>query len=274
MASKCGKIRWTSHGTESATRRGQRGMTLIEVVLSLALLAALLTSTMMLLLGVVRQNRVIAMEITAGKAINEQLEELRSAGNDNAVANNGFMSQGVVAYYADSFKSETIAVGPNQTPLPRVELDTAGGRLVYRFWVSPPGESRRFVSSDNRNFNPSPLGLGEMSIYLQETSVHPIAGAAAIWEDIGGGETLADGFDMNQDGKITAWTTAPASLGEVASSRYLDEFRQVPVDITVTYFSDASHRAQTYSVTRRAIVAGARDLSYLMDGKGDTTTLP
>ena len=258
-------------GGISARRRGNRGMTLLEVVLALGILMVVLTTVLLLFMDVVRMNRTVAMQVTAGQSISGQLEELRSVAIDNATGHDGIMARALVAYYADTFSGENIAIGPNGTSIPRVELDAAGGRLIYRFWVANPGESRRFVAAGDRTFNPSKVGIGEMSVYIKETAMPPSSGSGAIWEDMAaGGTTVSSGFDINGDGTIADWAP-PANLNTVKGDGFLKNIQQVPVDITITYFSDAKHQAQIYSVTRRMVMASIMDLAYLLDGKSGNT---
>lgn len=282
------KIKKLAAGSTRAhkTRRARAGLTLIELVLATGLLTVVLLYTMLALMSLVRLNRLTALEITATNAMRSQIEEVMTVARDN-VGRDDITNQAraVIHYYGTEFRNEKIALGPlsdydygfgddveekdkDYINIDRVVLAGDGNKLTYYFGVPGPGDASR-ISNDGELEGQvmSSRGVGTMVIYLDEQSVPPAeevdSNWAFMWKDLGvEKERIQKGFDMNRDGHIdnkridgtTREKITQALLNDAEDFDEEVDIVQVPIDITITYFTNETHTGQELSLTRRIIV--------------------
>ncbi|MDR1535393.1 MAG: type II secretion system GspH family protein [Planctomycetota bacterium] len=237
---------------------GRRGMTLLEIVISLGILSVALLSTLGLVMSVVEKNKLTGLEISALHTLNQQMELVLGLADDNLTPEGERINKAhsVLKRFRDFFGgAPAIGIGPNGAERERLEEDPAGGRLVYRFWVPAPGQSQ-WLESDPR-FRPNRLAEGEMSFYLDEYQVNetilPAAGKGFLWRRLEGGVPVEDpeaaGFDMNLDGAIN---DAPAPLEDI-------DIAQLLINITLIYYSEEDHRNELHRLSRFMMITDIVD---------------
>lgn len=252
-------------------RNNNRGMTLLEVVFACGLFAVLMTFAIRIMASDIQLNRVTAMQIAANNAVRAQIEEIMTVARDN-LGNDaaGDLAKAAVFYYGNNFTGQTIDIGPKGASLDRVVLEN-GNRLVYHFSIPEPGDAGRAVVDAGAEKQGERLAstraIGRMVIYLGELAVEPTNADDAqwnvMWRDIGQGNpdvsSVARGFDLNRDGKIDNLKLDGTARGAVTWADLRDpranlDVLQLPVDINVIFFTNASHEREVYRLFRRVVV--------------------
>lgn len=245
-----------------------RGITLIELVVSCAILAMAMLGTTKLLMAVILNNRMTALEIAASTAIRNQVEEILTVSRDDP-AGVGNPTGAVLRYFST---------------LPGAVV--TANSITCSFPVPLPGVVSRDAAG---NTIATQEGIGTAVFYLAETLVPAVGdnwsaeGANDyVWRDISANlsasaiagnpnlRPVSRGFDMNLDDKISNFDKKGVrkyqdlSLSALSSSDF--DLLQLPVDITVTYFSDQAHTRTDYAAKRRMVVT--RDGVQLLAGFG------
>jgi prepilin-type N-terminal cleavage/methylation domain-containing protein len=207
----------------------RQGMTLIEVLIAMGIFTTVILWTLSTLMSSITTNRILTANAAANAVILEWREEIQEA--------NAATPDDLVEYYAllnGGWNDSEIAVGKNGTAVKQVRWDEQNRGLVYTFAIPGPSETVSGGGTFNR-------GYGEILIYLNEASA---PGAAGTGYDINGDKTIANVFDAGSSG-----TDVDAVLAAVKPLR-------LPIDITVKYFTDASHETPYFETTRRTIFTG------------------
>lgn len=230
---------------------GRAGFTFVEVMFALTLLLFIVCTAMYGLMASVQTNRQTRLQILANSVVRTVSDEVYSVTPSGAASDS---ATAVIAHYA-GYDGMTGSLGANGSEVRLVELTNGGKTLLYRFPVVVDGES---IPKDGgiRENDLNDKATGELLIYLDETFVPPLPGADAIWEDRGVGANarrLASGYDMNRDGVIAAPAVVP-SMSLLRDNPSALGIRQVPIDITVTFYGSADHKTSVYRLARRIVI--------------------
>ena len=249
-------------------RRASGGFSLVEVILALGIMTMAIVTTLMAVYGSHRKSQQTAMEITARNAIRGQIEEVLSVGAQYG-PEFGEVAQGVLYYYCtDSVASSSVA--PN--PALQTKTSQDGYKLIVRFPIPESASSVRRVSqtSDTKALMQNAKAEGVMTIYLDETEVGPDALSPNLWADLGQGTgNAASGFDMDGNGKIEAPAYVQSGLMALLRTKPQETgVSRLPIDLRVSYYNNASHERELFSVRRRIVVGNGVDMSALFDGGG------
>lgn len=249
-------------------RRSQRssGFTLVETVISIALLALVIIVSNMAIMGATRLNRIMAMQAVAEDWLRLQAEEVHAIARDSA-RRGKVSAQAVLFHYGSggyaaldgSSPHDTLPLGPGGSLIPKAYLDSEGKRLICHFALPVPGGESGLSAGLDAGIAgfmvPDTRAVGRMVFYLDETLVPAGNADGAVWRDRGtGGAVHHAGFDMNRDGELTprASMPAPADFNEPRRFGIL----QLPVDITVTYYDDDSHARVLFDRGKRIVITG------------------
>lgn len=249
-----------------------RGMTLLEVVFACGLFALLMTFAIRIMASDIQVNRLTAMQIAANNSVRAQIEEIMTVSRDNIGHDAaGDLAKAAVYYYGNNFKNQKLRIGPGKTELDRVLIE-GGDKLVYHFAVPEPGGAGRAAldmaaEAQKGERLPSARAVGRMVVYLSELAVEHACfdgdGWNVMWKDIGKGNpdvaSLDKGFDLNRDGKIDNTKLDGTPRGAVTwaaleNPRANLDVLQLPVDVSVIFYTDASHTREVYRLLRRVVV--------------------
>ncbi len=228
-------------------------MTLLEVMIAISIFIAAILCATSTLMSTITANRLMTANATANAAILSQKEAIQeiAASDLDAPAAAIVRRYAELAEIGSTADDNGIAVGPNGAAVARLRWDAANRGLVFTFEIPGPAESVRDGAPFNR-------GFGEMLIYLDET------GVPVNWNDLGssGGGSIGagNGYDINGDGVIANRLTPAAQTalanGDFASFNAAVEPLRLPIDITIQYFTDATHSELFYDTTRRSVFVG------------------
>lgn len=257
---------------QSANSPSNKGMTLIEVVISISIFTIAILATMSAVFSAMATNRILTANVAADSAILAQKEEVFvAASGSKTFSSSGERPKAALAWFLTDPQTgkvnldmigktdggHGIPVGPNREALPKLRLLENVG-LVYTFDI--PGLSGVDVKGE-----PYDKGYGEMTIYLNENAVPEGEGIAIHWDDLGdnAGKTAQA---VEASGKYAIYgddqTRNRMSGLSVAKLRDLfnhpDEYAIVslPIDITIRYFTEPSQERLYYDTTRRVVVTG------------------
>lgn len=233
----------SSRRTGSRRPCGSRaGFTLVEAMFSVTILFLATVFVLGFVMNMIWRNRQMSMQVAGLQAINDMMGEIEDLG-DTADASQTAAFVIVDHYQNMATAGETINIGPGRTALARVANDAANGRLLYRFWVPEPGESR-YLPTDAR-FTPNHKAVGEMSIYLNETTLRTTILPRFSWTDQGGGPVPpgGGGLDINLNN----------SFDDNLLNNYAD-VEQLAITIDVNYYNDELHRSQIFSTSRNILI--------------------
>lgn len=220
------------------------GMTLIEVLLSMGILAVSITVSGGYLMDNVRQNRQMAMAIAGLQAINEVVGEIEDLAD--ATSLNDTLARAVVEHF-DNKTGETLAIGPHGAVLNRAENNASEGCLIYRFWVPAPGQSK-FLEIDSR-FVPNHKAVGEMRIYLDESRLNANLLSRFSWTDLSNDPVPStSGIDLDLNGSKT----------DNLLNNYAD-VKQLAIVFDVIFYSDLTHRHEVHRSSRNILVTRLKD---------------
>lgn len=198
----------------------------------------------------VTRSRQMSMEIAGMQAINRIVGEVETLA---ATAPRGKLAAYTVIKNYSDLSGENIDIGPNRSTLSRVETDAGNGRLVYRFWVPTPGESR-YLEDDPR-FVPNHLAVGEMYIYLNERIVNDQVLPNFSWSDLSSSPVVQPkDLDLNLNG----------SYNDNLLINYNDA-KQLAITVTVRFYSDEKHLSEMYSSERHFLLTRIKDISKDVD---------
>ena len=266
--------------------RMNRGMTLLEVVISIAIFVVTLLWSFNGIFTGVAANRAASRQLSANSVIAAQLEQIQSIANEVArsaateagdlLELRGERAQAVLKFYANDLAvidathdDNGIALGPNGTIVPRVSIDNGAGTLVYRFAVPAPGKPLRSTggSAEPGTTEIYGSGFGEILIYLNETTIPPEnlvwlgqeSHEAVLWESLEGPvEKVGKEYDLNGDGVIAAANSGIYSAADVMEPKDLGMTFAV-LDILVHYFDSPAHEREVTTVGQRVLITGTFD---------------
>lgn len=231
------------HGRRSGRRRS--GMSIVELMISLTILAIITLITMSAIATIIQRDRQAAMEVAGMQAINMMAAEIESLA---MTAPNGELPAHYVVRHFAEMTGDRISIGPDEALLPRAEWDPVNGALVYRFWIPVPGESR-FLEDDERfDKVKNNRALGEMYIHLNEAMLNAEIMPAFGLNEPGEGSEWIDVFDIDQNGAYT--------------DDFVDNYedvRQLAITIAVKFFSNDSHDMELFSDSRRVLMTRTVD---------------
>lgn len=268
-------------GTPAA---GRGGFTLIEVIISIGILATIMAYTLKLHMTMIQVNRVSSMVVDATNQVRTQGEEAVAAARESELATKYGLATAVLQHYASQFKGKTIEVGGET--LDAVSLSDDKKQMVYRFNLSQSelNDTDAFRSEQYREqYQAGVARRGEMVFYLAEADVPPapadVTGSTStlanvIWRDLGAGTgSRAVGFDINRDGEIKS--TIPALINSVSDLTNAEKLaglniRQLPVDVTIHYYTPGSLQL-LYTTSRRLILMDEDNL--LSKGNSESDSL-
>jgi prepilin-type N-terminal cleavage/methylation domain-containing protein len=258
------------NAAEHRERYSRHGMTLIEVILAMGIFAIVILWTLSTLMSAITTNRILTANVTANATILQQQEELQEIASSDIKS----PAAAIIRHYASlaeiitipppdeddedeennappDYGDNGILVGPNGQSVPKLHWDEDDRGLVYTFAIPGPADS----IADDAPFN---RGFGEMLIYLNEEKV-PVN-----WSDLGDKDGVSagagTGYDINGDQTIKNALSADAKSdlenGDFDAFDDSVEPHRLPVDITVRYFTDASHSRLYFDTTRRSVFIG------------------
>lgn len=233
----------TFHGRR--TGRCRSGMSLVELMLGLSILAVITLITISTIATIIQRDKQAAMEVAGLQAINMMAAEIESLA---MTAPKGEMPAHYIIRHFDNMTSDRIKIGPNEALLPRAEWDPANGRLIYRFWIPVPGESR-FLETDSRfDALKNNRALGEMYIHLNETKLNAEIMPTFGLDEMGQSSVWTDFFDIDQNGVYTDDFVAD-----------YEKVRQLAITIGVKFFSNESHDMELFSDSRHVLMTRTVD---------------
>lgn len=226
----------------TALREGRRqGMTLIEVVISMALFSIILCAFMGLQFSTLQADRISTLQMAGTVALRGQMEQSVASAYNNMESKTN-IAQGLLSYFsAMSTRGADVRL--------------VGDTIVHTFPVSFPGEALA-AGAGNLFRN----AVGTFTVYLRESSVPSSFVTWGTFHNDGSVDANSGGFDMNGDrttgddfsGLFTGGEAAIAGSGLSA----------LPVQGEIRYYNSAKDLAAgafAYSVTRNFIING--DLS-------------
>lgn len=267
--------------------RSSRGFTLVETMIAVTILALVLMAVSTLMAFLVSANVTTSSVVASTNSIRARGEEVMAAARDQFVeVGSAGNAKAALNYYGAKFKDQKIRFGDATRPeYDRSSLETRSGVgqvLVHRFGVPEIGEDSRVLSGPESSGAPpsvtgqgtavgdqkmSDRAVGEMVFYLEEEKVPPPPGAGYVWKDVRSDEFRVDeGFDLNRDGYIDEFNSLtgeprqPVTEADLQNPGNLD-IRQIPVDVTVTYYATPSLDKPLFTTTRRLIVLDDKDSS-------------
>lgn len=245
-------------------RRGERGLTLIEVVMASGIFSVIALSTLFLYMTLVHSNNTTSMQVSATNLARTRAEDVVTAARENL--SNAF-GLGQAAAALQFFASQSGS-----------ELEGAGDRLVY--YDPPIGANGRFGNSRILAEMGNAEGRVRVTMYLKEATVPapPVTsgGTKAVWRNLGAGAaSRASGFDMDRDGAVSdAGKPTIGTIGELKTLAGLQGLgiKQLPVDVEVAYFKpgddNPAKSSPLYQTTRRIIIMDESTLTGLDMGMG------
>ena len=249
FGANCGGVAGPRVGLMPPRSRNQNGMTLIEIVFSIGILTLALAVIIGFVMGMIARNRQISMEVAGLHALNHVMGQVEDFADSSASGE--AIAHAIVREIRD-LEGDSIAIGPNNTLLRRVEEDHGNGRLIYRFWVPAPG-GNRYPEGDPR-FTPNHRAVGEMHLYLDEVRLNSQYLPQFAWQDLNSLPTNPVNMDLDLNGVHT----------DNFMSNY-DDIKQLAISISVTFFADDAHTRQLFTTTRNILEARVKDATEDFD---------
>lgn len=244
------------------------GFTLVETLISIAVLALVIVVSTMTIMSATRTNRIMAMQSVAGDWMRLKAEEVHAIAGDSA-RRGKVSAQAVLFHYGagghakldGSAPDDMLPLGPNGAQMSKAHLDAYGRRLICRFSLPVPGNESGLFNGVNAGVGgpmiPDLRAVGQLVFYLDETKVPAGNPQGVVWQDRGLGDTVKQaGFDMNRDGEITSRDKAPTPSDFREPRRF--GILQLPVDIIVTYYDDETHERVLFERVQRVVITGNR----------------
>lgn len=252
------------HRIQRASRSA--GFTLVETVFSIGILALVIIVSNMAIMSATRLNRTMAMQAIAEDWMRLKAEEVQAIARDSA-RRGKVAAQAVLFHYGaggyaaldSSSPSDTLPLGPGGTQIPKAYLDSEGKRLICHFSLPIPGGESGLFAGINAGIAgpmvPDRRAVGRMVFYLDETLVPAGNADGTVWRDRGLGDAVhSAGFDMNRDGALTPRESMPAPADFREPRRF--GILQLPVDISVVYFDDDTHKRVLFDRAQRIVITG------------------
>lgn len=256
------------------------GFTMVEVMVSIAVLTMVLVAFLQVLMSVHHANAAITTSITASSAIRSQADEAMAAASENVKLFNNY-ARSLVNYYGTQVASidsisgdDALPIRPNGVAIPKVALEDGNRVLVYRFVVPAPGSFSRSVVVSGGSAQqvgeviPYDNGLGEMRIYLDESAV-PLQGPLSsreplldTWNNEAVWNTIGSNKGDGEDGNLVS-DSAISFSGRADFVNPPRRLNRVFIDIVVTYYRDATHTHEVVADSRRIVITGSLDTRHL-----------
>lgn len=236
---------------KSKMRKSGRGFTLLEVVVSMAILSVVALGSLYTSGNLVRLNRLTVMEIAAANAVSAEMFRIeRIAHNSLNVEGAGFSetaAEGLI-YYLRRKAGELGGEAADVVQFTRIDLEN--GILRCEFPVATPGLVKMgsiTISGANADNPQRYYGVGIMNIYLREVDVPPEFYA---WSTlVNGGGTPNTGspthFSMDDDDSSNSDYTALFTRGTNTGSSLLT----LPIEFEVRYYNSADVLQSDRSLT-------------------------
>ncbi|MDR1613363.1 MAG: prepilin-type N-terminal cleavage/methylation domain-containing protein [Planctomycetota bacterium] len=233
-----------------AVRRGRAGMTLIEMMIALSILAVMTLVSLSALAAFIQRDRQIGMEVATARAIDEMVSEIDYIAD--AAPAGEMPAHYIVRYFQQGLFPTALGAnlnaGPNRTAKPRVEWDAANSRYIYRFWVPAFGEAR--LPETDPGFLANHYATGEIYLYLDERMINADLVPRFAWADLSGAPIgVSNVVDLDANGVYT---------NSFSPGNYAD-LKQLVVGIQVRYFVDEGHQREMFEDSRTVVVTRIPD---------------
>jgi type II secretory pathway pseudopilin PulG len=216
-------------------------MTLIEVMVSMAILAVAFVTSLSCIVTLFIRDRQVAMEVVALQTINKMTDEIEML---SQTAPGGETAAHYIVRHIREKQGQRLPIGPDGADVQVVELDERTGTLLYRFEVASPGDEDNSLH----------YAMGEMAIYLSEPHLNNTILPRTSWSDLSNVPAGTTGMDLNLNDDLTDNLL-----------RDYEGIQQLAMRIGVVIFSDRTHRMPIYQDERSILMTKLRDTTRGFD---------